>query len=105
MAIAQHTTDARVLVGIDISKNRHEVPRAGGPSETLSPADQARLAALEEELRALRSREDGVNREELQAMLDANAAQMRAEMNRMLISQQPVMSASINPDMDAESYG
>src|SRR3954471_15733026 len=25
MAMAQHTTDARVLVGIDISKNRHEV--------------------------------------------------------------------------------
>ena len=25
MAMAQYTTDARVLVGIDISKNRHEV--------------------------------------------------------------------------------
>ena len=51
----------------------------------------------------LRSREAGIDRAELQTMLDANAAQMRAEMNRMLISQQPVMSASINPDMDAEA--
>jgi hypothetical protein len=25
MAKAKHTTDARILVGIDISKNRHEV--------------------------------------------------------------------------------
>jgi hypothetical protein len=25
MAKAQHTADARILVGIDISKNRHEV--------------------------------------------------------------------------------
>jgi type IV secretion system protein VirB10 len=80
-----------------------EVPRVGGPSETLSAADQARLAALEEELRTLRNRESGISAADLKKVLDANAAQMRAEMNRMLISQQPVMSAGINPDMDADA--
>ena len=80
-----------------------EVPRVGSPSETLSAADQARLAALEEELRTLRNRESGISAADLKKLLDANAAQMRAEMNRMLISQQPVMSAGINPDMDAEA--
>ena len=80
-----------------------EVPRVGGPSETLSAADQARLAALEEELRTLRNRESGISAADLKKVLDANAAQMRAEMNRMLISQQPVMSAGINPDTDTDA--
>jgi type IV secretion system protein VirB10 len=89
--------------GADIRPVNTALPRPERPSGTMTPSDQARLAALEEELRALRSRETGIDRAELQSMLDANAAQVRAEMNRMLLSQQPVMSAGINSNTDADA--
>ena len=80
------------------------VMRPTTPAVGMSPEDQARLAALEEELRALRGKEAGVGAEELKAMLDANAAQMRTEMNRMILAQRPV-TAGVDPGtgLDAEA--
>ena len=71
---------------------------------TLGPEDAARLAALEQELRALREKDAGITQADLQALLDANAAQMRSEMNRMILSQRPV-TAGVDPNagLDAEA--
>ena len=68
----------------------------------LSPEDQARLAALEEELRSLRTQpQSGVSREDLQMMLDAQAAQMRAEITRQLAAS--VVPAGIDPSAADEA--
>ncbi len=75
-----------------------EVPRR--ESTGTSAEDQARLAALEAELRALRERQAGLSREDLQALLDANAAEIRSEVNRMLLSQAP---AAVGSQAEAEA--
>lgn len=72
------------------------------PSPAEGPADAARLAALEAELQALRGKGAGLSRADLQAMLDANAARMRSEMNQMLMAQRPV-TAGVDPGAASEA--
>ncbi len=72
------------------------------PAPAENAADASRLAALEAELAALRTKEAGLSRADLQAMLDANAAQMRSEMNRMLMAQRPV-TAGVDPGAASEA--
>lgn len=68
----------------------------------LSPEDQAQLAALEEQIRSLRTQpQSGVSREDLQMMLDAQAAQMRAEITRQLAAS--VVPAGIDPSAADEA--
>jgi type IV secretion system protein VirB10 len=55
---------------------------------------------MEARLRALADQPGGMTREELQAMLDANAAQLRAEITRQLMAEKPV-AAGINPNSAA----
>ena len=71
-------------------------PEAGG----LSPEDQLRLDQMEEQLKALADQEGGITREELQAILDAHAAQLRAEVTRQLLAQDPV-TAGVDPSAAA----
>ena len=102
-------------VGVDTALPRAPLEAPAAPLDTtvlrpsrapdgLGPEDQARIASLEEQLRALRARETGVSAADLKAMLDANAAQMRSEMNRMLLARRPV-TAGIDPSAghDAEA--
>lgn len=94
--------------GISTEVPRSAAPPAPPPVDTglptgaparagLGPEDQARLAALEAELENLRGRQGGINQDQLQAMLDAQAAQMRAEITRQLHESAPV-PAGIDPN-------
>lgn len=100
-------------LGISTEIPRNATPAAPTPLETaipartppragLSEADAARLAALETELAALRSREAGPSRVELQSMLEANAAAIRADVTRQLLSRQQPVTAGIDPGAKEE---
>lgn len=78
------------------------IPATAPARAGLGPEEQARLAALEEELRTLRERQGGISRDELQTMLDAQAAQMRAEINQQLLTRSPV-PAGIDPNAALEA--
>ena len=71
---------------------------AGGAAEGArpDPEDQLRLDQMEARLRALADQPGGMTREELQAMLDQNAAQLRAEITRQLLAERPV-TAGVDP--------
>ena len=71
-------------------------PKAAG----LSPEDQLRLDQMEERLRALADQPGGMTREGLPAILDANAAQLQAEVMRQLLAQDPV-TAGVDPSSAA----
>ena len=70
------------------------VPSRGEPG--LGPEAQLRLDRMEARLRALGDQPDALTRAELQAMLDAQAAQLRTEVERQLLAQRPV-TAGIDP--------
>ena len=62
----------------------------------LGPEAQLRLDRMEARLQALGDQPGSLTREELQAMLDAQAAQLRTEVERQLLAQRPV-TAGIDP--------
>ncbi len=78
-----------------------EVPRRDPAG--MSAGDQARLAALEAELRTLRDKQAGLSREELRTMLEANAAEIRGEVNRMLLSRNAVPAGIVPGTAEAEA--
>jgi type IV secretion system protein VirB10 len=80
---------------VDTAQLSTELPVAP-KAEGLTPEDQLRLDQMEARLRALADQPGGMTREELQAMLDQNAAQLRAEITRQLLAQNPV-TAGIDP--------
>ncbi|PZQ46087.1 MAG: hypothetical protein DI556_21255 [Rhodovulum sulfidophilum] len=73
------------------------------PPEPGASQTETRLAALEAGLRTMNAREAGPTRAELQSMLDANAAAIRADVTRQLLSRQPPVAAGINPGGDTEA--
>lgn len=77
-----------------------ELPVPQPKADGLNPEDQLRLAQMEERLRALADQPGGMTQEELQAMLDASAAQLRFEVTRQLLAQNPV-TAGIDPNSTA----
>jgi type IV secretion system protein VirB10 len=82
---------------VDTEPLNTELPVQPPKDEGLSPEDQLRLDQIEARLRALADQPGGMTREELQAMLDANAAQLRAEVTRQLLAQDPV-TAGVDPN-------
>lgn len=104
--VMQQPTSAQLDISTDLPRRAPEAPPApvdtGIPARAparsgLSPEEQARFDALEQEIQALRNRRGGVSQEELQTMLDAQAAQMRAEMSRQLLANSPI-AAGIDPN-------
>ncbi|MFQ8433142.1 TrbI/VirB10 family protein [Amaricoccus sp. W119] len=81
---------------VDTEPLSTELPVAPPEADGLSPEDQLRLDEMEARLRALADQPGGMTREELQAMLDANAAQLRAEITRQLLADKPV-TAGVDP--------
>lgn len=94
------STDVPVPETVDTEPVTTELPVQPPEAGGLSPEDQLRLDQMEERLRALADQEGGMTREEMQAMLDANAAQLRAEITRQLLAQNPV-TAGIDPNSAA----
>ena len=70
------------------------VPSRAEPG--LGPEAQLRLGRMEARLQALGEQPGSLTRAELQAMLDAQAAQLRTEVERQLLAQRPV-TAGIDP--------
>lgn len=104
--VMQQPTSAQLDISTDLPRRAPAAPPsamdtgipARAPARSgLSQEEQARIAALEQEIQALRDRRGGVSQEELQTMLDAQAAQMRAEMSRQLLANSPV-TAGIDPN-------
>jgi type IV secretion system protein VirB10 len=87
---------------VDTEPLSTELPVPQPKADGLSPEDQLRLDQMEERLRALADQPGGMTREELQAILDANAAQLRAEVTRQLLAQDPV-TAGVDPNSVAEA--
>ena len=85
---------------VDTAPLTTELPVQTPKADGLSPEDQLRLDQMEERLRALADQPGGMTREELQAMLDANAAQLRAEVTRQLLAQNPI-TAGVDPSSAA----
>jgi type IV secretion system protein VirB10 len=81
---------------VDTAPLTTELPVPPPKADGLSPEDQLRLDQMEARLRALADQPGGMTREELQAMLDANAAQLRAEITRQLLAKDPV-AAGVAP--------
>ena len=75
---------------VDTAQLSTELPVAPQKAQSLTPEDQLRLDQMEARLRALADQPGGMTREELQTMLDQNAAQLRAEITRQLLAQNPV---------------
>lgn len=73
-----------------------ELPVAPPKAQGLTSEDQLRLDQMEARLRALADQPGGMTREEMQAMLDQNAAQLRAEITRQLLAERPV-TAGVDP--------
>ncbi|MBP7243261.1 TrbI/VirB10 family protein [Amaricoccus sp.] len=81
---------------VDTAPLTTELPAAKPKADGLSPEDQLRLDQMEARLKALAEQPGGLTQEQLQAMLDANAAQLREEVRRQLLAQNPV-TAGIDP--------
>lgn len=81
---------------VDTAQLTTELPVAKPKVDGLSPEDQLRLDQMEARLRALADQPGGLSQEQLQAMLDGNAAQLREEVRRQLLAQNPV-TAGVDP--------
>jgi type IV secretion system protein VirB10 len=88
---------------VDTEPLNTELPVQPPKADGLSPEDQLRLDQMEERLRALADQPGGMTREELQAMLDAHAAQLRAEVMRQLLAQDPVPAGPSAAAAEAEA--
>lgn len=87
---------------VDTAPLSTELPVAPPRAEGLTPEDELRLDQMEARLRALADQPGGMTREEMQTMLDQNAAQLRAEITRQLLAQNPV-TAGVDPTGAAEA--
>lgn len=92
------STEVPRVEPVDTEPLSTELPVPPPKPDGLSPEDQQRLDQMEARLRALADQPGGLSQEQLQAMLDANAAQLREEVRRQLLADKPVnpVSAGIN---------
>lgn len=97
------STEVPRAKAVDTAPLSAELPVPQSKAEGLSPEDQLRLSQMEDRLRALADQPGGMTRDELQAMLDANAAHLRAEVERQLLAQNS--APGVDPNGAAAGLG
>jgi type IV secretion system protein VirB10 len=90
------STEVPQADAVETSPLTTDLPVPARAEPGLGPEAQLRLDRMEARLQALGDQPGALTREELQAMLDAHAAQLRTEVERQLLAQRP-MTAGIDP--------